>query len=171
MYTPELVRFLNRSYYLSNVLFPPRAEKPRVDLELRVLPSPGIAQVILTIDGQTVDFHNGPEKWHRITWPGEAEQRGASMRVKGARIDETLVQEGEWGLFRLLDKGTISANPGERFFTARWRLHTQNDVAIDIRPARVENPFVGAKAYLEAFRADGVEVPRAIAAHAKGCSE
>jgi type VI secretion system protein ImpL len=171
MYNAELVRFLDRSYYLSSVLFPPRAEKPRVDFEVRVRPSPGIAQVLFTIDGQLIDFHNGPEKWQHITWPGEGDKRGAAMRVKGARIDETLVQEGEWGLFRMLDKGTISANAGERFFTARWRLHTQNDVTVDIRPARLENPFVGQKAYLEAFRAQGVAAPRTIAASAKACVE
>lgn len=171
MYTPELVRFLDRAQYLSSVLFPPRADKPRVDFEVRVRPSPGIAQVLLTIDGQQIDFHNGPERWHRVSWPGEGDKPGASMRVKGAHIDETLGQDGEWGLFRLLDKGTIFANAGERFFTARWRLHTQNDVTIDIRPARLENPFVGPKAYLEAFRADGVQVPASIAANGKACVE
>jgi type VI secretion system protein ImpL len=171
MYNNELVRFLDRSFALTTVLFPARAEKPRVDFEVRVRPSPGIAQVLLTIDGQLVDFHNGPEKWIRITWPGEGGKPGAQMRVKGANIDETLGQEGEWGLFRLLDKGTISANPGERFFTARWRLHTQNDVTVDIRPARSENPFVGQRAYLEAFRADGVIAPAVIAIGAKPCSE
>jgi type VI secretion system protein ImpL len=171
MYNNELVRFLDRSFALTTVLFPARAEKPRVDFEVRVRPSPGIAQVLLTIDGQLVDFHNGPEKWIRVTWPGEGGKPGAQMRVKGANIDETLQQDGEWGLFRLLDKGTISANPGERFFTARWRLHTQNDVTIDIRPARSENPFVGQRAYLEAFRADGVTAPAVIAIGAKPCSE
>ncbi len=171
MYNNELVRFLNRSFALTTVLFPARAEKPRVDFEVRVRPSPGIAQVLLTIDGQLIDFHNGPEKWIRITWPGEGGKPGAQMRVKGANIDETLGQDGEWGLFRLLDKGTISANPGERFFTARWRLHTQNDVTVDIRPARSENPFVGQRAYLEAFRAEGVMAPTVIAIGAKPCSE
>jgi type VI secretion system protein ImpL len=171
MYTNELVRFLNRSYYLSSVLFPPRAEKPRVDFEVRVRPSPGIAQVLLTIDGQLVDFHNGPEKWVRITWPGESGKPGANMRVKGAKIDELITQDGEWGLFRLLDKGTISANPNERFFTVRFRLHTQNDITIDVRPARAENPFVGSRAYLEAFRTEGVLAPRTIAQGAKACPE
>jgi type VI secretion system protein ImpL len=171
MYNADLVRFLNRSYYLSSVMFPPRAEKPRVDFEVRVRPSPGIAQVLLTIDGQLVDFHNGPEKWVRINWPGEGGKAGASMRVKGASIDELVTQEGEWGLFRLLDKGTISANPNERFFTVRFRLRTQNDITIDIRPGRAENPFVGSRAYLEAFRSEGVLAPRAIAQGAKACPE
>src|SRR5690606_18750878 len=123
--------------------------------EVRVRPSPGIAQVLLTIDGQLVDFHNGPEKWVPITWPGQAGKPGATMRVKGANIDEILTQDGEWGVFRLFEKGTIGGNPGERFFTVRFRLRTQNDVTIDIRPARAENPFVGSKSYLEAFRAEG----------------
>ncbi len=171
VYNGELIRFLNRSYYLSTVLFPPRADKPRVDFEVRVRPSPGIAQVLFTIDGQLIDFHNGPEKWVRISWPGDGGKPGASMRVKGASIDETIAQDGEWGLFRLFDKGTISGNPGERFFTARFRLHTQNDVTIDVRPARVENPLVGEKAYLEAFRAEGVQVPRSIATGSPACPE
>lgn len=171
MYSSELTSFLERSFHLSNVLFPPRAEKPRVDFEVRVRPAPGIAQVLLTIDGQLVDFHNGPEKWVHITWPGPGEDHGARMRVKGAHIDESLAQEGEWGLFRLLDKGTIRANSSERFFTVTWRLHTQNDVVIDVRPARVENPFVGSKSYLEAFRAEQVAVPRAISTRAKPCLE
>jgi type VI secretion system protein ImpL len=170
-FSGELVRFLNRSATLTNVLFGPRGEKPRVDFEVRVRPSPGIASTIITIDGQLIDFHNGPEKWIRITWPGPEGKPGASMRVRGASIDETLKQDGEWGLFRLLEKGTISANPGERFFTVRFRLHTQNDVTIDIRPARADNPFVGTKAYLEAFRADGVQTPRAIAVGSASCPQ
>jgi type VI secretion system protein ImpL len=171
MYNGDLVRFLNRSYYLTSVLFPPRADKPRVDFEVRVRPSPGIAQVLMTIDGQPIDFHNGPEKWIPISWPGQGGKPGATMRVKGAKIDETLTQDGEWGLFRLFDKGTISSNPGERFFTVSFRLHTQNDVTLDVRPARAENPFVGSKAYLEAFRSEGVLAPRAIAQGAKPCVE
>jgi type VI secretion system protein ImpL len=169
MYTAELVRFLERSALLSNVLFAPRADKPGVTFEVRVRPSPGIAQVLLRIDGQQSDFHNGPERWHRFTWPGEGDQRQASMRIKGANIDETLVQEGEWGLFRLLDKGTVSVNAGERFFTVRFGLHTQHDVTLDVRPTRVDNPFVGTHGYLSAFRGDGVLAPRSITDGKKAC--
>jgi len=169
MYTPALVRFLDRAAFLSSVLFPPRAEAPRVDFEVRVRPSPGIAQVLFSIDGQLVDFHNGPERWHAVTWPGQGAKHEASLRVRGANVDETLVQEGEWGLFRLLDKGTITADPSERLFTARWRLRTQNDVTVDIRPARLDNPFVGRHAYLAAFRGEGTLAPAAIALRGKAC--
>jgi type VI secretion system protein ImpL len=170
-YTPELVRFLHRAHALSQALFPPRAEAPRVDLEVRVRPAPGIAQVLLTVDGQTVDFHNGPERWVQVTWPGASERRGASLRVRGDGIDELVAQDGEWGLVRLLEQGEVSAAPGERFFSARWRLHTQHDVLIDVRPARSENPLIGARGFLELFRGPGVEVPRALTREARGCRE
>jgi type VI secretion system protein ImpL len=165
------VRFLHRAQALSNALFPPRAEAPRVDLEIRVRPAPGIAQVLLTVDGQVVDFHNGPERWVRVTWPGTSDRRGASLRVRGDGIDETVVQDGEWGLFRLLEQSEVAAPAGERFFSARWRLHTQHDVIVDMRPARSENPLVGPKGFLELFRGPGVEVPRALTREAKACRE
>ncbi len=167
----NLARFLERSQYISDVLFMRGNEQPRVDFEVRVRPSPGIASVLFTVDGQVVDFHNGPEKWIRLKWPGDGDKRGASLRVKGASIDETIGQAGEWGLFRLFDKGTISAKSGERFFTVRWRLRTQNDVVIDVRPARAENPFVGQRKYLEAFRSDDVQAPRSIAASSPPCAD
>ncbi len=170
-YTPELVRFLHRAQALSNALFPPRADAPRVDLEVRVRPAPGVAQVLLTVDGQVVDFHNGPERWIRVSWPGASDRRGASLRVRGDGIDETVLQEGEWGLFRLLEQSEVSTQPGERFFSARWRLHTQHDVLVDMRPARSENPIVGAKGFLELFRGVGTELPRALTREAKACRE
>jgi type VI secretion system protein ImpL len=47
-----------------------------------------------------------------MRWPGGGRQRGASIRVRGAQnIDEVIQQEGEWGLFRLLEQGTIEGNP------------------------------------------------------------
>lgn len=170
-YAADLARFLARSQRISSALFPPNADKPRVDFELRVRPAPGIAQVTLNIDGQLADFHNGPDTWVHLTWPGEGDKRGAQMRVRGERIDETLTQEGEWGLFRLLEKGTVDGNDGERFVTVRFRLRTQNDVVLDLRPARVENPLVGTKVLLEVFRTDHVAAPSAIATGDKACPE
>lgn len=161
-YAPELTRFLEHSAHLTAVLFPPRATEPQVGLALRVRPAVGIARVTLVVDGQSIDFHNGPERWHAVSWPGSSPRRGASMRVLGQGVDEQVVQEGEWGLFRLLERGTVSFDEGARFFTVRFHLRTQHDVVIDVRPLRVDNPFVGPHGFLDAFRASGVTAPRTI---------
>jgi type VI secretion system protein ImpL len=94
------------------------------------------------------------------------------MRVRGAAIDEIIQQDGEWGLFRMMDKGNVSASPGERFFTVRWRLRTQNDVIVDVRPARAENPFIGETGRaLEVFRNSGVDAPRSVSPGGPACEQ
>lgn len=168
---PPLLRFLERAQLVSALLFPPHAEEVRVDFELRVRPAPGIAQVRVEIDGQTLDHHNGPERWARFRWPGTGDRHGASLQVRGAQIDETLQQDGEWGLFRLLEKGTLTPSTTDRFFSVRFRLRTQSDIVIDIRPARVESPFFGGgSAYLSAFRSEQTTAPRSIGDHARRCT-
>lgn len=170
MYNADLVGFLERSQLISSVMFPPRAEQPQVDFEVRVRPSPGIASILLTIDGQEVDFHNGPEKWVRIRWPGTQGKPGVVMRVRGATVDERVYGKGEWGLFRFLDAARISAVPGERFFTGTWTLNTQNRVRVDFRPARAQNPFVHKGRFLGAFRGERALAPRVIATGGPSCA-
>ncbi|MET0341186.1 MAG: type VI secretion system membrane subunit TssM [Polyangiales bacterium] len=170
MYSGQLTEFLNRSQAIATSLFPSGGDKPTVAFEVRVRPSPGVAQILLTIDGQTVDFHNGPERWVPVRWPGDGKMRGVHVRIKGAGIDETVTQDGDWGLVRLLDSGTVSAVPNQRYFSVKLRLRTQNDITFDVMPARAENPLVGrtGKA-LEPFRAAGVDAPRGIAGGKRAC--
>lgn len=169
MYSNQLTAFLDRSQALTTALFP-TGDQPTVAFQVRVRPAPGVASIVLTIDGQPVDFHNGPERWVPIRWPGDGKSRGVHMRIKGAGIDETVTQDGEWGLFRLLDSGTVTAVPNQRFFSVRFRLRTQNDITIDVQPARADNPLVGRSGRaLEVFRVSNVEPPRSIAGGKRAC--
>lgn len=170
-YSSQLIAFLDRSQAITTALFPTKGDKPTVAFEVRVRPSPGVSSILLTIDGQTIDFHNGPERWVPIRWPGDGKVRGVTMRIKGEDINELVSQEGEWGLFRLLDSGTVTAVPNQRFFSMRFRLRTQNDITIDVQPARADNPLVGPSGRaLEVFRASNVDAPRSIAGGRQACS-
>ena len=143
LYLGQLPTFLERSQAITNALFPAGVTDPRVDFEVRIRPTPGIASTELVVDGRRVDYRNGPEQWVRLRWPGEGDTHGASLRVRGAGVDETIEQGGEWGVLRLLDAGTVRGNPGERFFSVVFHLRTQGlDVVLDVRPARADNPFV-----------------------------
>ncbi|MFO0692539.1 MAG: type VI secretion system membrane subunit TssM [Polyangiales bacterium] len=167
LYVAALPTFLERSLALTTDLFPPGSNDPRVDFDVRIRPTPGVATTVLVIDGQRIDYQNGPEEWHRMRWPGPGDEHSASLRVRGVGVDERVEQAGEWGLFRLFDAGTVQIPQGERFFSVAFRLRTQNvDVIIDIRPSRSDNPFVPLSArqvrFLEPFRATGVPAPRSI---------
>lgn len=176
-YFPTLPIFLDRSQDIASVMFPTReAEAPRVDFEVRVRPTPRIEEILFQVDGQQALHRNAPEQWVRMRWPGEGDVRGALLRVKGEGIDETIQQDGEWGLFRLLEAGRMRGDPNARIFSIVWALRTHNvEIGVDIRPASAENPFLGVPRrggrlrFLAPFRADGVYAPRDIARNGRRC--
>ena len=146
-YRTQLLQYLERANDITSTFFPPGAEEgPLVQYDIRIRPSVRVATQEFCASGQCYEYHNGPERWQRYTWPGEDPVAGASLVIRGeGGIHERLEQEGEWGLFRLLEQGTVtSTSRGRRVFTMTWRLRDhQVDVAIDFRPVRGDAPFFG----------------------------
>jgi type VI secretion system protein ImpL len=145
VFQPDLVRFLQRSRDITHVFYPPGAEDPRVEFDLRVRPSPEIAIQQVTVGGKMIEYHNGPEEWHRFSWPGEDDPGGGALiEIWGHDgMHERVVQQGEWGLFHLIEAGTVTPGGG-RVFTVVWHLRTHDvDITIDFRPVREDTPFFG----------------------------
>jgi type VI secretion system protein ImpL len=146
-FTPALLSFLSRAQDVTTVLFPSGASDPQVPFSVRIRPTPRVASVVLEVDGQRFEYFNGPEEWRRMTWPGEGKSPGASLRVRmaGGR-EETLQQEGDWGLFRLVESGQVAGEPGLRDFTVSFPFPSLGvSVVVDFRPARSEAPFFGVR--------------------------
>lgn len=175
-YSAQLTTFLARSQAITDGLFPPGASEPRIELDVRIHPSAGAASVRFFVGGATVDYHNGPETWTRVVWPGESPSTGARVEVQSARgLSERIAQDGEWGLFRLVEAAAqLDARPGERTHTARWHLPGHDvDVVVDLRPVRTECALFGGEAHPRALgllRAPGVAAPRHIARGAAECA-
>lgn len=177
-YRRQLLQYLERANDITNVFFPPGAEGPTVQFDARIVPSPRVATQELCVGGTCMESHNAPERWTRFTWPGESPEAGATLEVRGAGgIHERLEQAGEWGLFRLLEQGTVtSASRGNRVFRMTWRLRDhQVDVAIEIRPVRGDAPFFGVVGrtrnapFLQPLRGRDVDPPREIASGRTTC--
>ena len=142
--------------------------------------TPSIAELTFTVDGEALQYRNGPPEWRQFHWPGAGTQRGAKIRARGINgTDETIEQEGEWGLFRLFEAGVVRGSPEARIFSVVWRLRDQDiEVGVDIRPARSENPFFGVPRadnaatghFLLPFRAEGVTAPHPIARSGRPCN-
>jgi type VI secretion system protein ImpL len=173
----RLIPYLEKSLEVSTVLFPANGKDILSTLEVRIRPTPEIAQITLTIDGQVVEYHNGPEQWVMVNWPAAGKVRGASLRVRGrSGVDETIQQDGEWGLFRLLEQGTISGDPTSRTFNVVWHLRTHKmNITVSVRPARSETPFFGQSRQgaplrlLAPFRSPEVSPPNTITANSPAC--
>lgn len=172
-YRTQLLEYLARAQDISATFFPPgAAEGPMVQFDVRIRPSVRVATQEFCSSGQCYEYHNGPERWTRYTWPGEDPVAGASIEIRGeGGIHERIEQSGEWGLFRLLEQGTVTqTSRGRRVFTMTWRLRDhQVDVAMDIRPVRGDAPFFGVAGHdrnpplLQPLRARDVDPPSEIA--------
>jgi type VI secretion system protein ImpL len=171
------LRFLKSSRAITEAYFPPGAEAPRVDFDVRINPSPRVAIQRLNIGGKMIEYHNGPEEWHRFSWPGEDEPgAGAKIEIRGAGgMHERVEQEGEWGLFHLLERGTVISGAGARVFRVVWHLQTHDvDISIDFRPVRADTPFFGvsgdrSRDLMHPVRRSDVTVPRGIVSGGQSC--
>ncbi len=176
VYLSSLLEFLNRSRDVTVSFYPSGAADPSIEFELKVEPSPEVASTQFTVGGQSVEHYNGPEKWKTLTWPGQNPQAGAQIVIRGANgMHERISQDGAWGLFRLLEAGTLLPGAG-RTFTVAWKLETHDvTLRVDFRPKRGESPFFGVPGhsdqalFLQPVRAKGAAAPRQILRTGKPC--
>jgi type VI secretion system protein ImpL len=91
--------------------------------ELQPVPSPGMREIVLEIDGQKLHYRNGPQTWTAFTWPGSTTLQGARIQV--VAVDGATVQvhngPGRLGLLRLLDQARVEEG-GPSTQTLEWSL-------------------------------------------------
>ncbi len=177
-YRPDLLQYLERAHDITATFFPPGADGPQIEFDARIQPSVRVATQTLCVGGVCYEHHNGPERWQRFVWPGDSPADGASLEIRGeGGIHERIEQAGEWGMFRLMEQGTVtSTSRGRRIFTMTWRLRDhQVDVAIDIRPVRGDAPFFGVAGrernppLMQPLRARDVDPPQQIVSGRSTC--
>lgn len=110
---------LGRGAKISEAFFGNGSE-PKMDFQVNLHSvSPNVAEVSLDIDGAKHVYKNTPEEWLVAAWPSKEGTPGARVRIRGAAgLDEEIIRDGEFGLFRLLaaaknvTPGTAGGLPG-----------------------------------------------------------
>jgi type VI secretion system protein ImpL len=176
VYLRNLLDFLDRSRDIAVSFYPTGAAEPSVEFEVKVQPSPAVATTQFWVGGKMVEHYNGPEKWKTLTWPGEHPEQGAAIVIRGANgMHERISQDGPWGLFRLLEAGSLMPGAG-RTFTIAWQLQTHDvTLQVDFRPKRSESPFFGVPGraqqtlFLQPVREKAAAAPRQILRAGNAC--
>jgi type VI secretion system protein ImpL len=188
MYSDDLPIYLERLNGLATALFPADEVLPVVRFQIRIRAetspdaSPAeIASIKFILDGTEVIYRNGPDEvWHRMIWPGQAGELGATLQVVNANGSPAERKAlGEWGLFRLLEEvKRIEPSADGSYFTATWEFQEFNgaQVSIEIRPERLAHPFFGpsgnnAGKLMQLFRDPRILPPEGIARATKGCPQ
>ncbi|AXE35875.1 type VI secretion system membrane subunit TssM [Chromobacterium phragmitis] len=90
--------------------------------ELQPLPTPGLSEIVLSIDGQELRYRNGPQQWQPFNWPGSGSE-GARIQVVNYAGASTVVgnQSGRMGLMRLLAGAKVNVD-GDSAAQLTWTL-------------------------------------------------
>jgi type VI secretion system protein ImpL len=143
-FNTNLYNCLRRSDEISDAIFSGGVDKPHVLFRVNMKTvSPIVSEVVFEIDGQRRLYRNEKEVWHEFEWPGP-KPTGAKIQVRGAGgLDEQLVREGPWGLFRLLEAGTFNATrDSDETFTVTWQMTAPPvTLTLEMRPTRGNHPF------------------------------
>lgn len=77
--------------------------------ELQPIPTPGISEIRLDIDGQELRYRNGPQPWQTFSWPGNGNTQGARIQVVAFNGASSVVsnQQGRLGWMRLIAQAQV----------------------------------------------------------------
>ena len=149
-FSPAFLGCLRHASELTDALFPAGSDVPLVHFEVSSetpdAPDPrvNVSGMVLMVGGKLIPYINGPKVWKPAEWPGPDPSRGASLQIQtsgGGQLSGPSAP-GEWGLFRLLDRGQISdAGSNARVIWSVRSEYGQISATYEIRPASSRHPF------------------------------
>jgi type VI secretion system protein ImpL len=98
-----------------------------------------VSRFVLEVDGQSFDYRHGPQRQWSVTWPGEGLGMARIMFEEASGGRPTVIEEGPWAFFRLLDDSRVSAS-SEIKFTAELSAGGRV-VEVLIQANSVRNPL------------------------------
>ena len=84
--------------------------EPRYRFEFKPIPTPGLTDTVLTLDGQKLHYYNQRETWQAMTWPGNNLQDPGTRlqwQTETAGTNKNYEFGGRWGLVRMLEQAHI----------------------------------------------------------------
>lgn len=119
-------------------------EGDNAKFELQPVPTSGLSEIVLEIDGQPLRYRNGPQTWITFSWPGSGNVQGARLQVISNAGANTEVANfpGRMGLMRLLTmaRATDASGQGGQL---QWKVSAKDDTTVrfNFHPVSGTNPL------------------------------
>ena len=125
--------------------------EPQYRFDFQPVPTPGLTDTRLTLDGQTLHYYNQRETWHALTWPANpplSQSPGTRLQwqTEQAGTNKNLEYTGRWSLVRLLERAHV-----EPMDSATLQLTWQARPDAPARPTPAEKPHDDAEVTREAM--------------------
>jgi len=176
---PAVAKFLDRAQDVTTVMFPAGSDGVTFAFDVQVQgarKAPDVKRTLLVVDGQEVDYQNGPQLWMPLTWPGEEPQSRISTRGFSTKGDVGPF-EGPWGFFRLLEAGTSTGDASKDTFKFEWDIRDQDSgiITILLRPKLDDTPIYGRRGngveFMQVFRHPDLAPPRQLFVGGSACGK
>jgi type VI secretion system protein ImpL len=112
--------------------------EPQYRVDFKPVPSPGITDTLLTVDGQKLHYFNQQETWQPMNWPSSDPQRTGTRlewQTEKAGTNRSLEFDGRWAFVRMLERARV-----EPVDSATYMLTWQASPFVrEIRPAAAKS--------------------------------
>lgn len=131
-----------RAAIIREAFFTTGGPTPVVEFELQPQAlDPRVDQLILDLGGQILDYRHGPLRTQRLRWPppeGPSRVRLAFTDASGG--GPSLMEEGPWAWFRLLDRSRLTPTDQPERFKLSFTIAGLS-AQFELRAISVRNPF------------------------------
>jgi len=104
--------------------------------ELQPIPTPGLSEIVIEIDGQLLRYRNGPQAWTAFTWPNPAGTSAQGARIQSMSFSGVSTSvanfSGRLGLMRLLAQARAD-DPSAPTVQLEWRVKGNRPAAEKIQ--------------------------------------
>ena len=98
--------------------------------ELQPIPTPGLSEILIEVDGQVLRYRNGPQPWTGFSWPnvpGNSAQGARIQTVSFSGVSTSVANfTGRLGLMRLLNQARVDEHGGGTA-TLEWRFRAAGE--------------------------------------------
>jgi type VI secretion system protein ImpL len=97
--------------------------EPQYRFELKAVPTPGVTESVLSLDGRRLHYYNQRETWQAFTWPSNNRQDVGTRlqwQTEKAGTNKSFEFADRWGLVRMLERASVEPIDSATF-QLTWR--------------------------------------------------